>query len=227
MMRMMMNDSCCQPKNVNDLNNRFDQAKAEEAAKDYADEGLSARGEKLIAYLDTETPGFGSVLDIGCGVGALHQEMLQRGLVRKAVGVDASAASLENAAKNSEAQALSEKTQYIEGDFALQPDIAKAADVVVMDRVVCCYPELEPLLVPAADKAKHYLLLSYPRDSMVERFIFFLSRLEHIATRSKFRLYYHEPKKIKQLVEKAGFRSVHEDREGEWQLSVYERVDAH
>ena len=120
-----MNDSCCQPENVNDLNNRFDQAKAEEAAKDYADEGLNARGEKLIAYLDTETPGFASVLDIGCGVGAVHQEMLLRGLVRKAVGVDASSASLENAAKNSDAQALSKKTQYIEGDFALQPDIAE------------------------------------------------------------------------------------------------------
>lgn len=224
MMRNIMNDSCCQPENVNDLTNRFDRVKAEEAAKDYADDGLTERGEKLIAYLDTETPGFASVLDIGCGVGALHQEMLLRGLVRKAVGVDASASSLEQAANNSENQGLSKKTRYIEGDFALDPSLAKAADVVVMDRVVCCYPELEALLEPAAAKAKHYLLLSYPRDAILERFFFFMSRLQHIVTRSKFRLYYHEPKKIKELVEKAGFHSVQEDREGEWQLSVYERV---
>jgi len=220
-----MTENCCVPENINDLNNHFDRDGAREDAEDYIENGLHKRGEKLIAYLDTETPGYSTALDIGCGAGALHHELLQRGLVRKVVAIDASATYLNNASKNAEKLELSSKVEYIQRDFALNPEIANAADVVVMDRVVCCYPELDSLLEPAASKAKHFLLLSYPLDSILERFFYFMSRIRHIVTRSKFRLYYHDPKRINRLVEKAGFRSVHEDRSGEWQLSVYQRVE--
>jgi magnesium-protoporphyrin O-methyltransferase len=221
-----MTENCCSPENINDLQNHFDRDGAREDAEDYMENGLHKRGEKLIAYLDTETPGFSSALDIGCGAGALHHELLQRGLVRSVVGVDASAIYLKNAGGNADKLDLSDKVKYIQSDFALNPDVAKAADVVVMDRVLCCYPELDSLLEPAASRAKHYLLLSYPLDSILERFFFFMSRIRHIVTRSKFRLYYHDPKRINKLVENAGFRSVHEDSSGEWQLSVYQRVGA-
>lgn len=221
-----MSETCCTPENINNLENHFTVQRAEEAAEEYLNNGLNSRGEKLVAYLDTETPGFATALDIGCGAGALHHELLQRGLVKKVVGVDASQNYLKKAAENAEKLELSKKVKYIQGDFALNPDLTEAADVVIMDRVVCCYPSLEPLLEPATAKARHYLLLSYPRDTLLERFFFFLSRIRHFVTRSQFHLYYHEPRRIVQLVEEAGFRSVYEDRDGEWQLSVYQRVGA-
>ena len=57
-----------------------------------------------------------SILEIGCGVGGLHQWLLQHGAAR-AAGVDLSAEMLAEARALAAARGLSERTEYHQGDF--------------------------------------------------------------------------------------------------------------
>lgn len=222
----MTDSACCSPSAVNDLDKHFDRQRAEEDAADYLENGLGERGEKLLAHLDTHTPGFRDALDIGCGAGALHQEMLLRGLVKRATAVDGSQAFLEAARQNAASLELDGRVDYLHHDFALDPGAAPAADVVLLDRVLCCYPELDGLLAPAAQKARHYLVLSYPSKAPWVRLLFLWLAFKKALTRSKFRLYYHEPRRIEAILREAGLQPVFEDRVDEWQLGVYQRAPA-
>jgi hypothetical protein len=80
-----------------------------------------------------------SVLDIGAGIGVLHHELLNTGS-RSAVHVEAASAYLARA-----------------------PSVA-SADLVTLDRVVCCYAAFEPLIRLSAEKARRYYALSFPHD---------------------------------------------------------------
>ena len=49
------------------------------------------------------------------------------------------------------------------------PELVPTADVVVIHRVVCCYPDADALVGAAADRASRDLVLSFPRDSWWNR----------------------------------------------------------
>jgi predicted TPR repeat methyltransferase len=217
-----MND-CCPPTPINDLNHHFDQERAEEDALDYRDNGINSRGEKMLAYLDMEGVALKSALDIGCGSGALHHELMLRNIVKDVHAMDASEAFLAAAASNANEMGLAERVEYQLGDFALLSEQATEADLVLMDRVVCCYPELEGLLVTAIDKSKQYLVLSYPRDSQLVRLYYRWRALVKSIQRSAFRLYYHEPTRIRELALEGGLELVDQAQEDFWQIDVYRR----
>lgn len=58
---------------------------------------------------------------------------------------------------------LGAKARYLQGDFVAAANDIPRADVVVLDKVVCCYDDLIPLLEASLDKALHVYALSYPR----------------------------------------------------------------
>src|SRR5688572_30528714 len=86
----------------------------------------------------------GSLLDVGSGVGALTFELLDRG-VRSAVGVDASAPYLSAAKEEAARRERSTVLSLVHGDFVQLAATLAPADVVTLDRVVCCYPDFQPL----------------------------------------------------------------------------------
>ena len=216
-------DACCSPTPINDLDHHFGRQRAEEDAAEYAENGLSERGERLLAYLDTQTSGFHSVLDIGCGAGGLHQEMLLRNLTQKAIGLDGSSAFLQVASKSAEAMGLHERVEYRQMDFALGAHEVSEADVVLMERVVCCYPDLEGLLGPAIQKSRRYLALSYPREAFWVRLWYIWRRAVKRIQRSAFQLYYHEPRRIRHMIANGGMALVDAAVVGRWQIDIYRR----
>lgn len=216
--------NCCPPAPINDLNTHFDQAVAEEDALDYRENGLNSRGEKMLAYLDLAGVGLNSALDIGCGSGALHHELLLRNLVKKVIAMDASEAFLAAAASNAKEMSLSERVEYQLEDFALSTEKTAPANLVLMDRVLCCYPDVEGLLKPAIDKSQQYLVISYPRDAFWVRLYYRWRALVKALRRSAFRLYYHEPQRIRQLVIAGGMQLVDEAKEDFWQIDIYKRI---
>ncbi|NJN99080.1 MAG: class I SAM-dependent methyltransferase, partial [Anaerolineales bacterium] len=78
---------CCSPRNINNLDTFFDAAHARKEAQHYLKKGLDQRTRKLIAYVMTYVPEPISVLDIGCGAGGAHLELLRQGVAGHAVGV--------------------------------------------------------------------------------------------------------------------------------------------
>ena len=84
---------CC---TVNGLDQEFTRSWARKESRSYRKKGLNKRVGKLLGFLKAEGLREATVLDIGCGIGALHLELLKQG-ARKATGVDVSPAYIEEA----------------------------------------------------------------------------------------------------------------------------------
>lgn len=220
-----MHCSCCGPENINDLDNTFGAERARKDAKRYLKKGLDGRAKKLIAHL-LGKPDNGSytVLDIGCGAGGLHHELLRQGVARHVTGVDAASAFLEAAKTNANALNLSDAVTYHHRDFAQQHDDIDPADIVTLDRVICCYPHLEQLLGAAAQRASHYLVLSFPVESWWLRLAFRLVDGLLTLFGSGYHPYVHPHAEVVEIARQAGLQPVHRDRSNIWQIMVFERT---
>ena len=105
-----------------------------------------------------------SVLDIGAGVGAVHLELLDAGAA-SAVDVDVSSAFVAAARDEAARRGRSDAVTYEIGDFvALAPSV-EPADIVALDRVVCCYADMAALVSLSAARARRRYGLVYPRDT--------------------------------------------------------------
>jgi ubiquinone/menaquinone biosynthesis C-methylase UbiE len=95
---------------------------------------------RFLRDLVAETRGTdGILLDVGCGIGALTFELLERGM-NQAVAVDASAAYLAAASEEAARRGASAAIRFVPGDFLDVASSLPAAAVVTLDRVICCYP---------------------------------------------------------------------------------------
>lgn len=94
----------------------------------------------------------GSLLDIGGGVGALTFELLERGMT-KAVVADASAAYVAATREEANRRGRAESAAVVHGDLLELSAQLPAADLVTLDRVVCCYPAYKPMLEEATRHA--------------------------------------------------------------------------
>ena len=93
-----------------------------------------------VALVDAVAPGAGTVLEIGGGIGALHLELLRRGATR-ATNVELSPAYEGAAATLVEEGGAEEHVERRVLDFTRDAELVEPADVVVLNRVVCCSPE--------------------------------------------------------------------------------------
>ena len=221
----MMQDACCVPHNINDLENTFDQTRAENEARAYLEKGADKRIKKLLAYFEDQSIKPFTVLDIGGGVGGAHFELLKNGLALSVVGVDASFSYIESAKQIANTLKLTDRVQYIQMDFAQSPRSIESADIVILDRVICCYPHLENLLAPAATRATRYLALSYPREDWWVRFFHRLTNSIRRLQRSEFFTYIHSHADVYRIALQNGLSPVHATRSGDWQTTVFERKE--
>ena len=126
-----------------------------------------------------------SVLEIGCGTGFFHQKLIQSGASR-ATGIDISKKMIDYAESLASKKGLEEKTAYSIGDFVESHDQYDKHDVLVLDKVICCYPDSESLIKFSTEKCCKSYALSYPRDSWIPRFSFGVIRFILILVKSGF-----------------------------------------
>jgi magnesium-protoporphyrin O-methyltransferase len=78
-------------------------------------------------------------------------------------------------------------------NLAEDPEAVAPADLVVLHRVVCCYPDYARLLGAAADRARRALVFSYPPRNAVSRAFLGVFNLVMRLTGSRFRSFAHPP----------------------------------
>ena len=164
-----------------------------------------------------------SILEVGCGTGDLHQELLQQGAA-SAVGVDISQKMINEARKNAINKALADRTEYHLGDYVDVADNLEASDVTIMDKVVCCYPDPERLLKAVLPNTRHAIALTYPRDRTYTRVAIATFALLLRTLKSDFRPYVHKPDDIRRWITDAGFSLKSHDRVFAWQTEIYVRA---
>ena len=164
-----------------------------------------------------------TVLDIGGGVGAVHLELIRAGAA-SAMDVDGSPAYVALAREEAARQGVAGRVSYGMGDFVDLAPAIEPADLVALDRVVCCYPDMRALVGLSVALARRRYGLVYPRDAWWiragSRGFNVLSRL----TRMRFRSWVHRTAEVDAIVRAAGFQPRYTRSALFWQVVVYERA---
>jgi magnesium-protoporphyrin O-methyltransferase len=163
-----------------------------------------------------------TLLDIGGGVGAVQVELLSAG-ARSAVDVDASTAYLSAAREEAARRGYQGRVTYRHGNFVDLAASLEDADVVTLDRVVCCYDDARALLELSARRARKVLALVYPRDTPVTRFLNRCLNLFRQAQRSSFRTFVHPRPLIEASARAAGLESRGRFPRGFWEVALFAR----
>ena len=163
-----------------------------------------------------------TVLDIGGGVGAVHHLLLERGAA-SAIDVDASSGYLAAARDEAAARGLADRITFHHGDFvALAPDI-EPADLVALDRVGCCYPDIDALIGHAAEHTRRRMAVTLPPDLPIARAVIRVLNLWEWVTRSDLRIYGHSHERVRAAAIAAGLVPISSTAVGSWRLLVFER----
>jgi len=212
----MPTPACC------GIDDQFDRARAEQDLRRYHRRGPLSTTRRLLQAL-TRRPAHGAtILDIGGGVGTIHHELLSRGFAR-AAHVDRSQAFIDVARQEAARRGHADLVSFVLGDFRAVAATLDSADVVTLDRVVCCDPDFATLLPLAAARTRHALGLSYPRDRWHVRLGVALANAWRRLRGSAFEVYVHSPAAMATLLLQLGLRRAHSDATMLWVIEIWER----
>jgi Methyltransferase domain len=203
-----------------------DQFNADEARRDllqYRADGPDPSTRRLLDALTAEGIRGATLLDIGGGVGAVQLELLKAG-VASTVDVDASGAYLAVAEAEATELGWQGRTQYVHGDFTRLADGVEPADVVTLDRVICCYPDARALIGRSAAKARRLYGLVHPVDRWWTRALASVGNLGYRLFRNPYRMFVHRQSLIDALVRAEGLEPVSVSGAWFWRSAVYRRV---
>ena len=190
----------------------------------YHSSGPDETTRMLLDMIEANSDAGASVLDVGGGIGVIDQELLKAGASR-AVLVEASPAYLEVAREEADKADLLDRMQIVAGDFVRHAGDIDAADVVTLDRVVCCYPDADELVSTSASHAKRLYGLVLPRDRWYVRWATRLDNVRWWLKRSAFRAYAHANTGIDEQARAAGLVVRTEAFTRFWRVVLYAREE--
>ncbi len=168
-----------------------------------------------------------SVLDVGCGAGGLLFDALERGAAT-ATGVDLSRASITQARAIASDRGLAARTSFEVADGAVA--VLAPHDVVVLDKVFCCYPDVDGLLANSLGAARSVYAFSVPpsaglRGSVRRALAWMANRWYRLRRRrfGGFQTYVHDVGMLDSRVRAEGFERRSSRRRFGWDIAVYVR----
>ena len=202
---------------------QFDDETARRDLLDYRDGGPDGSTRRLIDALRDAGVADATLLDIGGGIGAVQLELLEAG-VRSSTDVDASEAYLSTARSEADERGFGDRTSYRHGDFVELAAEVEDADIVTLDRVICCYPHVETLVERSISHAHRLYGLVYPRDRWWVRMGMRLGNLGCAIFRNDFRVYVHPQATIDRILRSSGWTLRYSHAGWFWQTAVWERA---
>jgi hypothetical protein len=209
--------NCCQ---ITDHTFGEDDARA--SLKRYRKRGPEAQTRRLLAAIRAQGLKDAALIDVGGGVGAIYEELLGD-VVARATHVDASSAYLRAAEQEAAQRGNAQRVRFVHADFTDVAAELPPADIVSLDRVVCCYPDFRSLLSAAAGRAERVLALSYPREVWYVRGVARLMDLVQALRRDPFRVFVHPISRMDALLQAHGFKRVSRQRLAVWEIALYTR----
>ena len=191
-------------------------------AKRYRKRGLDKTAERMVEFLEQRGIDGATVLEVGGGVGEIQIELLKRGAAQ-AVSLELSSAYDTEADRLLREAGLEGRVERRLHDIASEPEGVAPADVVVLHRVVCCYPDYALLLGAAAEHARRLVVFSYPPRNAVSRLIIAAENLIFGFLRKEYRSFAHPPAAMLGVLGDRGFRSTFAHHGLMWQVTGLER----
>jgi 2-polyprenyl-3-methyl-5-hydroxy-6-metoxy-1,4-benzoquinol methylase len=201
----------------------FNQRFARRLANRYRKRGLDPTAQTMVQFLQELGIEDASILEIGGGVGEIQIELLKLGAAR-AQNLELSPDYEQQARMLAGQAGVQGRLDWRIHDLAQDPAAVVPADLVILHRVVCCYPDYERLLGAAADHARRALVFSYPPRNALSRAFYGVFNLVMRLTRSSFRGFAHPPGAMLGVLEDHGLRRTYGRRSRIWQVAGLERA---
>jgi predicted TPR repeat methyltransferase len=203
----------------------FSEAEAKSELRNYRKRGPAEQTKLILNAIRSLNLKDVDLLDIGGGIGVIHHELLND-VVCEATHVDTSSAYLKEAKEEVARRGHSDQVNFIHADFTdVAPDLPKA-DIVTLDRVVCCYPDFRRLLQAAAEHSKRALALTYPREAWYLRIGFKIINFFQGLRKDPFRVYLHPIAEMDSLLKREGFERISLRRLFVWEMAFYQKSGA-
>jgi 2-polyprenyl-3-methyl-5-hydroxy-6-metoxy-1,4-benzoquinol methylase len=214
-----MPESCCGP----DYDTVFDARRARSQAQAYRRDGPTGTTRRLIEAIRRFGVEGRTVLDIGGGVEVIGLELLGSGAA-SVFGVEAARAYVAVARHEITRRGLADRAIVRHGDFVEMAAEVEPADIVTLDRVVCCYGDWQALVDASVARARRLYGLVIPNDRWWTRAGIRLANLLLRLSGRSFRAYVHPERLIDARIRAAGFERRTHHRGWLWQTDLYARA---
>jgi len=211
---------CCTPKGYRQI---FSEKSARAEARRYRRKGLDGTSRQITDLLKKRGVEGRTLLEVGGGIGAIEIDLLKAGVVR-AVNVELTPTYEDAAGELLRESGLADRVERKVMDFTEVGTEVNAADIVVMNRVICCYPDMPKLARAAADHARGVLVMTFPNNRWWTRLGLTFVNLGFRVIRMQFRVFLHPPDQILAAVEQSGFKTSLNERGLLWQVAALERT---
>ena len=210
---------CCDPVAYRRF---FDSKEADRRLRRYRKSGLDDLARGIVDYLASRDIDGADLLEVGGGIGGIQVEMLRVG-VANSVNVELSDAYERDASRLIRDEGLTDRVERRIGDFVESQDDVEAADIVILNRVICCYPWMNRMMEAAVSKTNRFLALTFPRERWFMKAAIGAGNLWWSLRSCGFRAYVHPVDEIESVARGAGLEVVHRDFSLGWQAVVFER----
>jgi len=211
--------NCCQCQGIEEL---FSREYVTGELKRYRRKGPDKTTRMLVEALEAQGLSGLTLLDIGGGLGAIQHALLNDG-VASATHVDASAAYLEAAQEEAERRGIAGRVRYEHGNFVELADGLSPADIVTLDRVICCYDDMRRLVGSSTRLASRYYGVVYPRDTWWVRVALAFENLFMQLRKNPFRAFVHPTRDVEALIHASGLKRQFHRQTLVWQVAVFSR----
>jgi len=190
----------------------------------YQKNGLSRSSKLLLSFILEEGILNRTVADLGCGTGGFSIELLKKG-ASSSVGIDLSPKMIEMANQLARRTGFDAKVKFELGNAAVSE--VPVADLVIMDKVLCCYSEWEPLLENAMKASRNMVGFIVPRDEGIAKWPFRLGvRVVNFFQRrgEKILFYLHPLDRLDKALRESGFELRKKRGSRYWLVFLYSKT---
>lgn len=209
--------NCCEIEN-----NTFTEDEAKANLKDYRRRGPANQTKLILEAVRSLGLRDASLLDVGGGIGTIHHELL-KDVASQATHVDASSAYLKVATEEAKRIGHEAQVKFIHADFTDVADELPQADVVTLDRVVCCYPNMLGLLKAAATKSRKAVALTYPREEWYIKAVMSVMNFFQRLRNDPFRVFVHPVAEMEALLNGEGLKRTSTRKLFVWEMALYQK----
>jgi magnesium-protoporphyrin O-methyltransferase len=210
---------CCSAESESRIARHFDR-------RDYSDgPRLHETSARLLEQLGDVADLQPTVLELGSGAGGLAVALVEDG-AQRVTGLDLSPVSVEAARKHARESGIAERAAFEAGDASVHE--LEPHDWVVMDRVICCFGDMDRLLGNALPAVRQRLALSVPESrgarGLANHILWRMENLVDLLRGDRCPGYVHDIRRMHRRLTDAGLRLRSERPTGLWYTAVFERV---
>ena len=205
-----------------EMERHFDIQRVRRELTEYHKNGAASATRLLIEALQAESIKGMTLLDIGGGIGAIPHALVPAG-VSSVLDVDASAAYLVAAREEAERRGLAERIRFAHANFVEVAPAIPPADLVTLDRVICCFDDMPALVSLSAARAQRLYGVVFPHVTWRRRLFNQVHNTMLTIAHRPIHYYVYRADAIDAAVRAQGLEPRFCSVVGMWQVVVYVR----